>query len=161
MPRVEQARKTLRAQSCSMLVVGQHACALVRKPNPARQPTDLQIPSIEKTDGAHQTYQLTLFSCFGYSWDAPASPASVQPTIHMHSFLSVFGILLQIVLIAALADFVAGFIHWIEDAYFTEHTPVIGPAFIRPNILHHHQPRYFTRLSWWQSSKDLLFAGVA
>jgi hypothetical protein len=79
----------------------------------------------------------------------------------MHSFLIVLGTLLQIVLVAALADFVAGVIHWIEDAYFTEDTPVIGPKFIRPNIVHHHLPRYFTRLTWWQSSADLLFSGVA
>jgi hypothetical protein len=78
----------------------------------------------------------------------------------MHLLLTVPGILAQIVLIAALADFIAGAVHWAEDAYFTEDTPVIGPLFIRPNILHHHQPRYFTRLSWWQSSKDLLLVGV-
>jgi len=68
--------------------------------------------------------------------------------------------LLQIVVIAALADFVAGLVHWAEDAYFTEDTPVIGPLFIRPNIVHHHLPRYFTRLSWWQSSCDLFLASA-
>ena len=64
----------------------------------------------------------------------------------MHLFLTVLGTLLQIVLVAALADFIAGVVHWAEDAYFTEETPVIGPLFIRPNIVHHHFPRYFTRL---------------
>lgn len=68
--------------------------------------------------------------------------------------------LLQIVLIAALADFVAGLVHWAEDAYFTEDTPIIGPLFIRPNIVHHHLPRYFTRLTWWQSSCDLFLASA-
>lgn len=66
----------------------------------------------------------------------------------------------QVVLIAALADFIAGIVHWLEDAYFTEDTPVIGPLFIRPNIVHHHLPRYFTRLSWWQSSFDLLIVNL-
>ena len=78
----------------------------------------------------------------------------------MHVLLTSLWVIVQIVLITALADFVAGIVHWVEDAYFTEDTPVIGPLFIRPNILHHHQPRYFTRLSWWDSSKDLLAAGV-
>ena len=32
--------------------------------------------------------------------------------------------------IVMLADFAAGIIHWLEDAYFTEDTPVIGPLFI-------------------------------
>lgn len=61
-----------------------------------------------------------------------------------------------------LADFVAGIVHWLEDAYGDEHTPVVGPLLIKPNIVHHHYPRHFTRLSWWQSSWDLvlLCAGV-
>lgn len=78
----------------------------------------------------------------------------------MHLLLTITSILVQIVLVVALADFVAGVVHWLEDAYFTEHTPIIGPLFIKPNILHHHQPRYFTQLTWWQSSQDLLLAGV-
>ncbi|WP_438481463.1 fatty acid desaturase CarF family protein [Oleiharenicola lentus] len=79
----------------------------------------------------------------------------------MNTVLTVLFIALQIVLIAALADFVAGVIHWLEDAYFTEDTPIIGPLFIRPNIVHHHLPRYFTRKNWWQSSRDLVFVGAA
>lgn len=69
-------------------------------------------------------------------------------------------VLLEILATAAFADFLAGVIHWIEDAYFTEETPVIGRLFITPNILHHHLPRHFTQLSWWDSSKDLLVAGL-
>jgi hypothetical protein len=78
----------------------------------------------------------------------------------MHLILNVLSVVFQIVLIAAVADFIAGLVHWVEDAYFTEHTPVIGPLFIRPNIVHHHHPRFFTQLSWWDSSKDLLLASV-
>lgn len=58
--------------------------------------------------------------------------------------------------IVLLADFVAGIVHWLEDAYGTEETPVVGPLLIRPNIVHHHYPRFFTKLSWWQSSWDLV-----
>ena len=78
----------------------------------------------------------------------------------MHA-LTAAVIVLETVLIVALADFLAGIIHWAEDAYFTEDTPVIGALFIRPNIVHHHLPRYFTRLSWWQSSWDLVLLGGA
>ena len=77
----------------------------------------------------------------------------------MHLALTLLGIAVQIVLVAALADFIAGAIHWAEDAYFTEDTPVIGPLFIRPNIVHHHYPRFFTHLTWWQSSWDLVLVG--
>lgn len=68
--------------------------------------------------------------------------------------------LAQVLGIVLLADFVAGVVHWLEDAYGTEDTPLVGPLLIRPNIVHHHFPRYFTKLSWWQSSGDLLLLGT-
>jgi ubiquitin-conjugating enzyme E2 variant len=37
---------------------------------------------------------------------------------------------------------------------------VIGRAIIVPNIVHHHLPRHFTRLSWWESSSELVLAGL-
>lgn len=69
-------------------------------------------------------------------------------------------ILLEIVAVLMAADFVAGVIHWLQDAYGTEDTPVVGQLLIRPNIIHHHYPRFFTRLTWWQSSWDLLLLGA-
>src|SRR5579862_5639628 len=54
------------------------------------------------------------------------------------------------------ADFVAGMIHWLEDAYVREDTPLIGKHVARPNIVHHHYPRYMTRHNWWQTSWDLV-----
>jgi hypothetical protein len=68
--------------------------------------------------------------------------------------LFIFLILLQALGMIMLADFVAGLVHWAEDAYGTEETPIVGPRLIRANIVHHHYPRYFTRLTWWQSSRD-------
>jgi len=65
-------------------------------------------------------------------------------------------ILLEIFATALVADFIAGFVHWLEDAYAREDTPILGPLVARTNIIHHHYPRFFTRLSWWQSSWDLL-----
>jgi plasmanylethanolamine desaturase len=74
--------------------------------------------------------------------------------------LSTLGIALQILAVIVLADFASGLIHWMEDAYFTEDTPVLGPLLIRPNIIHHHYPRFFTRYTWFQSSWDLLVLGA-
>jgi hypothetical protein len=68
---------------------------------------------------------------------------------------------LQALGIIMLADFVAGLVHWLEDAYGSEDTPVVGQLLIKPNIVHHHHPRFFTKLSWWQSSWDLLLVGAA
>lgn len=59
------------------------------------------------------------------------------------------------------AEFAAGFVHWFEDAYIRDHTPVIGRLIGRPNTVHHHCPRYMTRHTWWQSSWDLsILAGI-
>ena len=74
--------------------------------------------------------------------------------------LTLLGIALQGLAIVVLADFAAGLIHWAEDAYFTENTPVLGRLLIRPNIIHHHYPRFFTRYTWFQSSWDLLLLGA-
>lgn len=54
------------------------------------------------------------------------------------------------------ADFAAGLIHWIEDAYIREDTPLVGRLIGKPNTVHHHLPRRMTRNSWWQSNWDLL-----
>lgn len=79
----------------------------------------------------------------------------------MDIFLHLCSLLLQAVAVVMVADFIAGFVHWLEDAYGTVDTPVIGPLLIKPNIVHHHHPRHFTRLNWWQSSWDLLLVGAA
>lgn len=65
-------------------------------------------------------------------------------------------VMLQIVLVLMLADFVAGVVHWFEDAYVREDTPIIGSFIGRANVIHHHLPRYLTCNNWWQSSWDLL-----
>jgi ubiquitin-conjugating enzyme E2 variant len=64
-------------------------------------------------------------------------------------------ILAKIVATVLAADFAGGIVHWIEDAYVREDTPLIGRRVARPNIVHHHYPRYMTRHSWWQTSWDL------
>jgi ubiquitin-conjugating enzyme E2 variant len=66
--------------------------------------------------------------------------------------------LLQAIGVILAADFASGIIHWIEDAYVREHTPVIGRWIGRANTLHHHLPRHMTRNSWWQSNWDLFLA---
>jgi plasmanylethanolamine desaturase len=58
------------------------------------------------------------------------------------------------------AEFIAGCVHWLEDAYVRENTPLIGKFVGRPNTIHHHFPRYMTRKSWWQSSWDLVLLSV-
>lgn len=65
-------------------------------------------------------------------------------------------VLFYVVLVLLLADLVAGGVHWFEDAYVREDTPLIGSLIGKANVIHHHLPRYLTRHNWWQSSWDLL-----
>lgn len=55
------------------------------------------------------------------------------------------------------AEFAAGVVHWFEDAYIREDTPLVGKFIGRPNTVHHHYPRYMARHNWWYTSRDLVF----
>jgi hypothetical protein len=63
-------------------------------------------------------------------------------TKNMKTFLE---ILWQVPVVVFAAEFVAGVVHWFEDAYIRENTPLIGKLVGRPNTIHHHFPRYMTR----------------
>lgn len=65
-------------------------------------------------------------------------------------------LLWQIPSVVIVAEFAAGLVHWLEDAYIREDTPLVGRWIARPNIIHHHYPRHMTRHNWWQSSCDLV-----
>ena len=66
----------------------------------------------------------------------------------------------QALLVILLAEFAAGLVHWFEDAYIREDTPLLGNLIGRPNVIHHHLPRHMTRNNWWQSSWDLLLVSA-
>ena len=67
--------------------------------------------------------------------------------------------LLKCFLVIIAADFVAGLVHWWEDAYIREKTPLIGKLVGTNNMVHHYYPRYFTKFGWWTSSWDLVVLG--
>lgn len=69
-------------------------------------------------------------------------------------------VLAQIAATMLAADFVAGFVHWLEDAYVREDTPLVVRRIGRPNIVHHHYPRFMTRYGWLASSWDLALFSV-
>ncbi|MFM2207107.1 MAG: hypothetical protein RL213_1082 [Bacteroidota bacterium] len=52
-------------------------------------------------------------------------------------------------------DFVSGLVHWFEDTFGTEDTPIYGKWIVRPNVVHHEQPAAFTKKTWLESSWDL------
>lgn len=71
---------------------------------------------------------------------------------------SLISLSLQAVGVVLAADFVAGIVHWAEDAYIREDTPWLGAWIGRPNIVHHHLPRRMARNTWWESNRELLLA---
>jgi len=68
---------------------------------------------------------------------------------------NIFDCLLEFMATVVAAELVTGLVHWLEDAYIREDTPLIGRRIARPNIVHHHYPRFMTRHNWLQSSWDL------
>lgn len=67
--------------------------------------------------------------------------------------------LLNLLVIILLADFISGFVHWLEDAYAKPEMPFVG-GIARENLLHHDKPRDFLKKGWWQSSYDLIALGL-
>src|SRR6516164_7265958 len=85
----------------------------------------------------------------------PVQPAGYFAN-HQRKHMKILALILAKIIGTVLAaDFVGGFVHWLEDAYVREDTPVIGKAVARPKIVHHHFPRFMTRFNWWFTSRDL------
>ena len=69
-------------------------------------------------------------------------------------------LLIQCVVTIFAAEFAAGYVHWFEDAYIRDRTPLVGRLVGRPNTVHHHYPRYMIRHNWWQSARELVVISV-
>lgn len=57
-------------------------------------------------------------------------------------------------------DFISGLVHWAEDTFGTETTPIVGRWIVAPNVLHHHDANAFVRRGWFASNWDLGLAGL-
>jgi ubiquitin-conjugating enzyme E2 variant len=62
------------------------------------------------------------------------------------------GAMLWIVGLYLSVDLIAGFFHWAEDTLGTSKTPIWGPAFVAPNILHHEAPLEMNKIHWFRNS---------
>src|SRR6266496_5331222 len=69
-------------------------------------------------------------------------------------------LVLEVIATVLIADLISGLFHWLEDAYGREDWPITGWLITKPNILHHHSPRSFTRHGWFHSSWLLLSFGL-
>lgn len=69
-------------------------------------------------------------------------------------------LLLQALAVVLLADFVSGLFHWVEDSFWSEATPLVGPWLVAANTEHHRDGLAFVAKTWWQSSWDLVLGGV-
>lgn len=74
-------------------------------------------------------------------------------------------IVLWIIACILIADFLSGFIHWLEDAYGNPNWPIVGPHVAAPNIFHHKSPRKFIHASFFKRNIStfvvtVLLAGI-
>jgi hypothetical protein len=69
-------------------------------------------------------------------------------------------VLLTVFTTIMAADFISGFVHWLEDAYAHPGMALVG-GIARDNLRHHEKPREFISKSWWESSWDLCLLGLA
>ena len=83
-----------------------------------------------------------------------------QASVALARAMNVLSIVFEIVVTVLISDLISGLFHWLEDAYGRKEWPVTGWLITEPNILHHHDPRYFTRHSWFHSSWLLLCIGL-
>lgn len=68
--------------------------------------------------------------------------------------------ILQVVGALLLVDFLSGLVHWAEDTFGTETTPILGPWVVVPNVLHHRDANAFVDKGWFESNWDLALVGV-
>lgn len=68
---------------------------------------------------------------------------------------------IELVLGLLAVDLASGLVHWAEDTFGTESTPLVGRWIIALNVLHHRDPTAFVTKGWLASSWDLaLLAGL-
>src|SRR5687768_4216268 len=74
--------------------------------------------------------------------------------------ISVIVFIAELILVILAADLISGLVHWAEDTFGTEKTPIAGKWIVTPNVVHHEDPLAFTKKSWLASSWDLLLVSV-
>lgn len=55
-----------------------------------------------------------------------------------------------------IADFISGVLHFLEDNFWSPHTPIIG-SIIEANRMHHLQPRYMLRYTYFETIGSTLY----
>lgn len=67
---------------------------------------------------------------------------------------------LQVVGLYLSVDFIAGTLHWAEDTLGTPTSPIWGPAFVAPNVIHHDDPAAMNRIPWLLNNLPLYVLGI-
>lgn len=68
--------------------------------------------------------------------------------------MNIFYTILWIIGGYLIADSISGITHWWMDRYGKENMPIVGPAVVEINTMHHENPRRMLSRSYWYLSKS-------
>jgi len=97
--------------------------------------------------------------CFGAAPTRAIAAGETRALLAWDGPKLVVGIVACVLALLAV-DFISGFVHWCEDTFGSESTPILGRWIIAPNVVHHHDATAFVAKGWWASSWDWILVGL-
>lgn len=76
------------------------------------------------------------------------------------NILSLLWVAGQLFLLWLAADLITGAVHWWQDTYGNPHWPILGKYVVKPNLVHHVDPRAMIRISYWKRVGASVVAGA-
>lgn len=69
-------------------------------------------------------------------------------------------VMAQALLIYLAVDLIAGVFHWAEDTLGKPTSPIWGPAFVAPNVIHHDKPNEMNKIHWFRNNLPVYVAAL-
>jgi ubiquitin-conjugating enzyme E2 variant len=113
--------------------------------------SDVQSATDSSYTPSHRRLEIAAITLFGLLAGivaARALSALIADFTSARAFVAVGALLLGYL----LADLLSGVTHWLFDTWWSETTPLVGQAFVRPFREHHTDPSSITRHDWVETN---------